>query len=50
MEQFVARAEAARVVMMAMLEEVVEVWQDSLRILNYLFGQQRNDNGVQPTP
>ena len=45
MDEFRARMDADSVVMMAMLEKVVEVRQDSRRILDYLFGQQRNGNG-----
>jgi hypothetical protein len=46
-----AQADADRVVMYEMLDQLVTVRDENKRILEYLFGQQRgNGHGEQPEP
>ena len=48
--QLVAEADANRKITFEMLSQMTALQEESRRLLDYLFGQQRNGNGNQPQP
>ena len=47
-DKLAADAKEDRVLMMEMLDQLVTVRDENKRVLDYLFGQQRNGNGNEP--